>query len=53
MKLRNIALLAASAVLLAACSKPAPVDEPVRAVKLLTVQMDSMASGAEFAGEVR
>ena len=53
MKLRNIALLAASAVLLAACSKPAPVEEPVRAVKLLTVQMDSMASGAEFAGEVR
>ncbi|MEO6623576.1 MAG: efflux RND transporter periplasmic adaptor subunit [Burkholderiaceae bacterium] len=53
MKPPNLALLAASAMLLAACSKPVPVEEPVRAVKLMTVQIDHMTSGAEFAGEVR
>lgn len=43
----------AAAIVLVACSKPAPVEEPVRAVKVLTVGMGSMQSGAEFAGEVR
>ncbi len=38
---------------LASCSKPAPAEEPVRAVKLLTVGIESMTSGSEFAGEVR
>jgi multidrug efflux system membrane fusion protein len=47
------AALAALALLLAACGKPAPVDEPVRAVKLLTVGEGRLASGHEFAGEVR
>jgi RND family efflux transporter MFP subunit len=40
-------------VLLAACSKPAPTEEPVRAVKVITVSVDNFKSGAEFAGEVR
>ncbi len=40
-------------LLLAACSKQAPSEEPVRAVKLMTVSVQGMNSGAEFAGEVR
>ena len=40
-------------VLLVGCSKPVPVEEPVRSVKVETVGMQSMASGLEFAGEVR
>lgn len=43
----------AAALLLAACSKTAPVAEPVRAVKLITVGLESMQSAPEFAGEVR
>ncbi|MEO8121455.1 MAG: efflux RND transporter periplasmic adaptor subunit, partial [Rhodoferax sp.] len=46
-------MLIAAAFLVAACSKPAPPEEPVRAVKVVTVGLDSMHSGAEFAGEVR
>ncbi len=38
---------------LTACSKPAPPEEPVRAVKVLTVGEQSLQSGLEFAGEVR
>ncbi len=45
--------IAASCVVLAACSKPAATEEPVRAVKILTVQFDRLESGGEFAGEVR
>jgi membrane fusion protein, multidrug efflux system len=45
--------LAATAVLLAACSKPAPTEEPVRAVKVMTVGVNTFSSGYEFAGEVR
>lgn len=46
-------LLLAAGLLLSACSKPPAVEEPVRAVKVLTVGVQSMQSGAEFAGEVR
>ncbi len=46
-------MLIAAAFLVAACSKPAPPEEPIRAVKITTVGLDSMRSGAEFAGEVR
>lgn len=42
-----------SALLLAACSKPAPPEEPVRAVKVMTVGVDSFDAGYEFAGEVK
>lgn len=47
------AMLIASALVLSACSKPAPSEEPIRAVKVVTVGVDSMHSGSEFAGEVR
>lgn len=43
----------AAALLLVACSKPAPPPEPIRAVKVVTVGLDSIQSGSEYAGEVR
>jgi RND family efflux transporter MFP subunit len=46
-------LLALSMALLSACSKPAPADEPVRAVKVFTVGLGNLQTGNEFAGEVR
>ncbi|MDO9114771.1 MAG: efflux RND transporter periplasmic adaptor subunit [Polaromonas sp.] len=42
-----------SALLLAACSKPAPPEEPMRAVKVMTVGTDSLETAYEFAGEVK
>ena len=45
--------LAAAAFLLTACSKPVPVEEPVRAVKVVTVGVGTMHSGGEFAGEIK
>ena len=41
------------ALILVACSKPAPLEVPVRSVKVMTVGLQSMQSGQEFAGEVR
>ena len=46
-------LLLATAALLAACSRPAPPEEPVRSVKLLTVGVGSLQSSLDYAGEVR
>ena len=43
----------AGALLLAACSKPAPVEEPLRAVKVVTVGLQARESAPEWAGEVR
>jgi RND family efflux transporter MFP subunit len=40
-------------LVLAACSKAEPPQEPIRAVKVLTVGVDSFQSSHEFAGEVR
>lgn len=42
-----------AALLLAGCSKPVAPEEPVRAVKVLTVGVDAFTSGQEFAGEVK
>lgn len=42
-----------SALLLAACSKPAPPEEPVRAVKLMTVGVGNIQSSLEFSADVR
>ncbi len=50
---KTIVLLVAIAALLAACSKPEPALEPVRAVKIMTVATAPFASGYEFAGEVK
>lgn len=47
------ALVLLLSILLLACSKPQPVQEPVRAVKLMTVGLGTIGSSPEFAGEVR
>ena len=55
MKKTTLTLFATVAItaLLAACSKPVPPEEPIRAVKVMTVGVTTFASGYEFAGEVR
>ena len=40
-------------LLLVGCSKPAPPEEPVRAVRVMTVAASAFSSGYEYAGEVR
>jgi len=40
-------------LLLTACSKPPPAQEPLRAVKLVTVTLGAVDSSPELAGEVR
>ncbi len=53
--LKNIAVAASVSLLalLAACSKPAPAPEPVRAVKIHTVGASGLTAGYEYSGEVR
>jgi multidrug efflux system membrane fusion protein len=46
-------LLLAAALLLSACSKPAPSEAPVRSVKVITIGVGTLQSSVEFAGEVR
>ena len=48
-----IAAFTAAALVLSGCTKPLPTQEPVRAVKVLTVGMGTFHAGSEFAGEVR
>ncbi len=43
----------AAALLLSACSKPAPPEAPVRSVKVMTIGVGTLQSSVEFAGEVR
>jgi membrane fusion protein, multidrug efflux system len=50
---KTVFSLVGAAVLLAACSKPAPPEEPVRAVKVITVGTNAFSSSHEYAGEVR
>jgi multidrug efflux system membrane fusion protein len=52
-KLRPAGVSVAAILLLGACSKPVPLEAPVRAVRLVTVGADTMRSEAEYAGEVR
>lgn len=42
-----------AAMLLAACSRPAPAPEPVRAVRTMTVQAGSAGGAHDYAAEVR
>jgi len=42
----------ASVCMLSACSKPAPPEEPLRAVKVVTVGEDAQRSSPEYSGEV-
>lgn len=48
----GLALFSALCVL-SACSKPVPADEPLRAVKVMTVGEDALHANAEFSGEVQ
>ena len=50
---KTIFSLASVALLLAACSRPEPPQEPVRAVKVITVGAEAFASRHEYAGDVR
>ena len=50
---KTVLPLASLAILLAACSPAAPPQEPVRAVKIITVGTEPFASTHEYAGEVR
>lgn len=45
-------LLLAAAAVLAACSRGAPPEEPVRAVKVITVGEGTLQAGVDFSGEV-
>ncbi len=49
----SLSLLLAASLALTACSKPDAPTEPVRAVKVLTVGIETFQSDHEFAGEVR
>ncbi|TNF60584.1 MAG: efflux RND transporter periplasmic adaptor subunit [Burkholderiales bacterium] len=53
MKTPHFVLIVTAGCLLAACSRPEPPPEPVRAVKLLTVQPAVLSGASEYAGEVR
>ncbi len=46
-------VVSSASLLLVACSRPAQPEEPIRAVKVLTVGVGAFSSGYEFAGEVR
>jgi RND family efflux transporter MFP subunit len=52
---RSLAILGLTALtaVLAACSKPEPAPEPVRAVRTLTLTADSAGGTHEYAAEVR
>jgi RND family efflux transporter MFP subunit len=51
MRKAPVVLLASAA--LAACTKPAPTEEPVRAVKVMTVGASAFGSEPEFSAEVK
>ena len=50
---RASVLLSACLLLLGGCSRPAPVAEPVRAVKVVTVGVETLDPSAAYAAEVR
>lgn len=50
---KTICALVGAAVLMAACSKSAPPEDPVRAVKVITVGANALSSSRDYAGEVR
>ena len=51
--IKTVVSLAGAALLLAACSRPAPPEEPVRAVKVITVGTSAYSPSREYAGDVR
>lgn len=53
MKTRHFVLIVTAALALAACSEPPPPEEPIRSVKLITVQSSTVGAHTEYAGDVR
>jgi RND family efflux transporter MFP subunit len=53
MKHPSILLVSTLSLLLVACSKPEPPQEPIRAVKLMTVNASAVGAQQEYAGEVK
>lgn len=53
MKTRHFVLIVTSSLAMAACSDSPPPPEPIRSVKLLTVQADVLGTHTEYAGDVR
>jgi len=53
MKPYTTVLACVAALALVACSKPEPLPEPIRAVKLLTVGVADLNLSSEFAGDLR
>lgn len=51
--MRSVPALLVVSTLLAACSRPAPAPEPIRAVRTITVQDQSASARLEYAAEVR
>ena len=51
--LRGLALAVLLTTALSACKQAPPAGEPVRAVKVMTVGVDSYDTAIEFSGEVR
>ena len=51
--IKTVVSRAGAALLLAACSRPAPPEEPVRAVKVITVGASAYLPSREYAGDVR
>jgi multidrug efflux system membrane fusion protein len=49
----TVLALVSVALLLVACAKPPPPEEPIRAVKVMTVGASTFSSGYEFSGEVK
>ena len=53
MKHPSLLLVSTLSLLLVACSKPEPPQEPIRAVKLMTVNASAVGAQQEYAGEVK
>jgi len=53
MKPRHFVLIVTSSLLMAACSDSPPPPEPIRSVKLITVQAETLGAHIEYAGDVR
>lgn len=53
MKHPSFLLVSTLSLLLAACSKPEAPQEPIRAVKLMTVSASAVGAQQEYAGEVK
>ncbi|MCU0928019.1 MAG: biotin/lipoyl-binding protein, partial [Burkholderiaceae bacterium] len=51
--MRTVSLAVVFAAALAACSRPEPAPEPVRAVRTIEVGADAVATTQEYAAEIR